>query len=137
MNDKELRKLAEAATEGPWTAHDGGLTKRKIYNPITKKNEPLKCRCAQVRCEDTTIAVAIGASDETYTLGEGVTDDQRCVNAAYIAAANPKAIIERLNRLDSQQAKIDRLMLEHCPDEMTDRQLREWAESQVQTDENY
>ena len=28
------------------------------------------------------------------------------------------------------QAKIDRLMLEYCPDEMTQEQLNEWAKNQ-------
>jgi hypothetical protein len=32
--------------------------------------------------------------------------------------------------VNSQQAKIDRLMLEYCPDEMTDEQLVEWAKHQ-------
>lgn len=32
---------------------------------------------------------------------------------------------------DSQQAKIDRLMLEYCPDEMTEQQKKEWARHQV------
>jgi hypothetical protein len=29
------------------------------------------------------------------------------------------------------QAEIDRLMLEHCPDEMTEKQVATWAEHQV------
>lgn len=32
---------------------------------------------------------------------------------------------------DSQQARIDALMLEHCPDEMTVEQMAEWAKHQV------
>ena len=31
---------------------------------------------------------------------------------------------------DMQQAKIDRLMLEHCPDEMTQDQRADWAKHQ-------
>lgn len=31
---------------------------------------------------------------------------------------------------DVQQAKIDRLMLEHCPEEMSAEQLEEWGEHQ-------
>lgn len=31
----------------------------------------------------------------------------------------------------SKQAKIDELMLEFCPDEMTDEQITEWAKHQV------
>ena len=32
---------------------------------------------------------------------------------------------------DSQQAEIDRLMLEHCPDEMTSEQVEAWARAQA------
>lgn len=31
---------------------------------------------------------------------------------------------------NSQQARIDRLMLEHCPEEMTIEQRAEWAKNQ-------
>lgn len=41
-----------------------------------------------------------------------------------------------LKELDSQQAHIDELMLEYCPDDMTEEQKSTWADSQVQvTDE--
>ena len=102
----EIRELALVATGGPWTAHDGGLSKRKAYNPITKKDEPVNCSCAQVHCEYTTVAVAIGANDESYTLGEGVTDKQRCVNAAYIAAANPTAMLEIIDHITALEAAV-------------------------------
>lgn len=32
--------------------------------------------------------------------------------------------------LDAKQAKIDELMMEYCPDEMTEDQLVEWAKHQ-------
>ena len=32
--------------------------------------------------------------------------------------------------IDSKQAKIDALMFEFCPDEMTDKQLSEWEKHQ-------
>ena len=42
--------------------------------------------------------------------------------------------IEEINRLKirlaAKQAKIDRLMIEHCPEEMTDEQRAEWARHQ-------
>lgn len=41
-----------------------------------------------------------------------------------------KAIIEWKSRVDSAQAKIDRLMFEFCPDEITDEQFRRWQEHQ-------
>lgn len=37
---------------------------------------------------------------------------------------------------DAQQAKIDRLMLEHCPDEMTADQKEEWARHQQPLPQN-
>ena len=34
-------------------------------------------------------------------------------------------------QLEAKQAKIDELMLEYCPDEMTEEQLDEWGKHQV------
>ena len=34
-------------------------------------------------------------------------------------------------KINHLQYKIDELMLEHCPDDMTDEQLEIWAENQV------
>lgn len=39
-----------------------------------------------------------------------------------------------LRRIDSMQAKIDALMLEYCPDEMTTEQKQEWARNQIEAD---
>ena len=36
-----------------------------------------------------------------------------------------------LDRLDEAQFKIDMLMLEYCPEDMTDSQRKEWAENQT------
>jgi hypothetical protein len=36
---------------------------------------------------------------------------------------------------DTQQATIDRLMLEYCPDEMSSEQVNEWANHQVPFDD--
>ena len=33
--------------------------------------------------------------------------------------------------IESLQARIDSLMLEYCPDEMTEEQINEWARHQV------
>lgn len=38
--------------------------------------------------------------------------------------------VELARKCDALQAKIDALMLEYCPDEMTDEQKEEWARSQ-------
>jgi len=56
------------------------------------------------------------------------TDEQRLSEAA--------DRIETLEReLAAAQAKIDALMLEYCPDEMTDAQREEWARHQVPVEE--
>ena len=39
---------------------------------------------------------------------------------------------ERLQKaLDAKQAELDRVMLEHCPDDMTEEQIDRWAKHQV------
>ena len=42
---------------------------------------------------------------------------------------------EHARVVSSMQAKIDELMLEFCPGEMTDEQLAEWERHQVPVDE--
>lgn len=39
-------------------------------------------------------------------------------------------MVQRCRRCDDKQAAIDRLMLEHCPDEMTPEQIAEWGRHQ-------
>ena len=41
-----------------------------------------------------------------------------------------KQLSEANKVIDSKQAKIDALMLEYCPDEMTYEQMQEWEDSQ-------
>ncbi len=50
---------------------------------------------------------------------------------AYVLAAAQAAWTAYKAAWDCQQAEIDRLMLEWCPDEMTPRQMAEWATHQV------
>ena len=45
-----------------------------------------------------------------------------------------KVIDGLLASLDAQQAKIDRLMLEYCPEEMTEEQIKEWGRNQCPAD---
>lgn len=40
---------------------------------------------------------------------------------------------ELYKKLQAAQAKIDALMLEYCPDEMSPDQIKAWEESQVET----
>jgi len=39
-------------------------------------------------------------------------------------------ILELHQQLEAKQAEIDRLMLEFCPDEMTEEQLNNWKQHQ-------
>ena len=41
-----------------------------------------------------------------------------------------KTIHDLIDQNDSLQAKIDALMLEYCPDEMTEEQIAEWEKHQ-------
>lgn len=43
-------------------------------------------------------------------------------------------IAELESKLAEKQSKIDALMLEYCPDDMTPEQIKEWGESQVVAD---
>ena len=70
---KELRQLAEAATPGPWNVD---------------KDFPKK-----VMANDYCIALL-------HDYAEDNRDDTGAVNAAYIAAANPTAILALLDDLD-------------------------------------
>ena len=45
-----------------------------------------------------------------------------------------KAIEKLVAERDALQAKVDALMLEYCPDEMTPEQVEEWAKHQVPVD---
>lgn len=42
-----------------------------------------------------------------------------------------RGIREIVAHIDAQQARIDALMLEFCPEEMTEEQRAEWARNQV------
>lgn len=44
-------------------------------------------------------------------------------------------VVLLVKEVESLQARIDALMLEFCPDEMSPEQLEEWAKTQIQPDE--
>lgn len=81
MTSQTLRSLAEAATAGPWELH--------------------KQAACQVHKDQRGIASCGGYqtnfSDE-LSLNQA--------NAAYIAAANPQAIIDLLDKLEAAEAKL-------------------------------
>ena len=66
---------------------------------------------------DGDIGVYIPESD-TDTTGE------------FIAATNPDVVLAMIDELERRQAKIDALMLEYCPGEMTAEQMAEWKRHQ-------
>ena len=75
----ELRKLAEAATAGPWE-HD------QPENMIGKANS-------------NGTWMLIGQTRSTH-----VTKEQRDANGAFIAAANPAVVLRLLDRLATSSA---------------------------------
>lgn len=58
--------------------------------------------------------------------------DEEClkgVKAEHSALSNELAQCQK--ELNAKQAKIDSLMLEYCPDEMTEAQFNKWGECQM------
>ena len=55
-------------------------------------------------------------------------------NYAQASAGWDAAWQHRQQELDALQAKLDAVMLEYCPDEMTQEQTEKWASSQVVSD---
>ena len=45
-----------------------------------------------------------------------------------------EGMCRRQSDIDSLQARIDELMLEYCPNEMTPEQVQEWAKNQAVSD---
>ena len=84
----ELRKLAEAATPGPWEA-DGGEISQHWSRP-----EPWR--------EIIGTRVACGS----YCYGGTAQGVERTEDAEFIAAANPAAVLGLLDQLDAAEAKL-------------------------------
>ena len=95
IDTKQLRKLAEAATPGPWWIDSHGST---MVNPETL---------------DTVFITSdrMGPSvrhEDTGNLSRWRNDN----DASFIAAANPTAILELLDLLDTRNRRIDELLAE-------------------------
>ena len=87
---KELRKLAEAATPGPWNYYDDSLSTGRIE------------------------IVALG---KTVTRIYRSVPEEDGANAEFIAAANPQTIIALLDTTEAQAAEIEELKastITHC-----------------------
>lgn len=90
IDTKNLRKLAEAATPGPWVACGpsfGDALPRYL-------NE---------------VAVDLNGDDDGMTVAEAVPgmEEESSADMAFIAAANPAVVLELLDRLDAAQAELD------------------------------
>lgn len=90
VNKQELRRLAEAATPGPWKecGHARG-----------------GCSCGMVwsRAADLPVAEAWRGDQEAPEPAEGSK-----ANAAFIAAANPSAILSLLDELEQYRKDAER-----------------------------
>lgn len=100
MTDRtELRRLAEAATPGPWRKRwygSGGYEGREGVTVVTNTGT--------VNC------------DEIAYLGRGDHDEDtahRSRNGAFIAAASPDVVLGLLDEIDHADATMDR-MVEEC-----------------------
>lgn len=99
--ETEIREaLAAGPTPGPWFAPYGG----GLEGP-----------------NDSTVAQGDYEHDVFFPLE---------ATRQYVATCNPTNIAELLKELDARQAKIDALMLEYCPSEMSDAQFAKWASHQ-------
>ncbi len=110
MNTEELKRLAEAATPGPWEYDHGCIAE----NGMAIISEYF------VRLEDDDVSIAAGISDPK-------TCRPSKSNAAYIAAANPAAVLELIRRHDELLAALKdaREMVEdwgaYAPEYMQDK----------------
>jgi hypothetical protein len=60
---------------------------------------------------------------------------QRLMLAEHQASILEQLVKEFTRRYDDLQARLDALMLEYCPDEMTEEQLANWGRHQTHTSE--
>ena len=81
--DKELRRLAEAATPGPWKIAPAGT---KAY----EREDPYPFDMIQV-------------APARFVRTEGRSENEANSNAAFIAAANPATILSLLDRLEAAE----------------------------------
>lgn len=100
-------ELVEKATPGPWrvsgTSHLCDAKKRHIIHPQGEDGEAIAAAVNFIR-------------EHGRTLLEAMRDAERV------------AALER--EVAAKQARIDALMFEYCPDEMTPEQVAEWARHQ-------
>ena len=99
MSDyQELKRLAEAATPGPWKTNTAGSAKR---------GEPYKITEIYVYAPDTQDDTAICAD-----VVDPVTQEPSEVNAAYISAASPDVVLGSLAEIDRLRTQNQALVKE-------------------------
>ncbi|MGU9981534.1 ead/Ea22-like family protein [Phreatobacter sp. HK31-P] len=101
MKDDTLRKLAQAATRGPWTHY------RNKLRPWMKGG-----KINEVQCGERTPVVAWSGFDDSNR-----PEAQHARNAKFIAAANPETIIALLDRIEAAEAAL-RAKESTMPDEI-------------------
>lgn len=91
ININELRRLAQAATPGPWWVNQDSL------------NHGFECGVLEINAKDWhALAGAWGVTGAKPS-------EEGAANAAFIAAANPAAINELLYRLEAAEKERDAL----------------------------
>ncbi len=86
IDTNELRRLAQAATPGPWWVNRDGL------------NHGFENGVMEINADDWQAFAGVWAINGAKPSEEGVA------NAKFIAAANPAAITEPLDRLEAAEA---------------------------------
>jgi len=106
---RELRRVAEAATPGPWRA--GGRKFKTVAEIVAVLEDMVRSGGLElyfvVLEEDRSTAVAV--------TGNGPTSD---ANARYIAAFDPPTVLAMLDALDEQERRSsgDESEEDHCPE---------------------
>lgn len=95
----KVLSLAEKASAGPWSAHDGQRI-FKMPAGVDKRGrrrwrKETVCKCGIVTADNHDVAYAVGRDDEDHNLGEGVELHQKQHNAAFIAASHESAALLR------------------------------------------
>ena len=99
--DKELERLAKAATPGPWTQWVGH---GEVWSGVPDRNTPgnmggggLRTRVCECDPDDYD-----GEDDDA-------AEEAAIATAAYIAAANPAAILSLLKRVKAAESACERM----------------------------
>lgn len=109
---KELERLARAATPGPWAINTAGIAKR---------GEPFKITEIYVYAPETQDDTAICAD-----VIDPVTQEPSEANAAYIAAANPAAILSLIAELTRPETTLVSIMRAELEQAKKDAERYRW-----------